>query len=407
MKDALESDLWAWERIPEKLVRYAWRSRGYTSFEEQAAILNMTVANLQKEEAEVHDWVQKSMKLESVPEVLPSELEWEMDPLPGEKEKVMLIEQGEGQWFSVPEWMRCELTTRLHTWRVAMNKVNLRIGQRALQGFQKTRPQTVALEKLQALNPSKIVFDLEQQAPVEGKLQVDLAKNYVQIEMKMDPPVMIAVGDGPAMKVKLVQRTLSEDHQSKPADALFMLRPSVINDLLDAYASDEDGKKEEGQPAEGEEEEGQKTEGDCEDIGLDQAPLEGEEEDASEEESDHDEVAIATAVAVDLENYNQHVSTVGPHGDTRIRVFRNGQWESVTNTTPLDARLQLPPRHGAKVQKHKDTPAGAQRWQAWYPGVEPRSKHSTGPDAREAVLTWVHEHHRQWLHQQGLFQTVD
>ena len=52
MKDALESDLWAFESIPEKLVRYAWRSRGYISVEEHAALLNMTVADLEKEEEE-------------------------------------------------------------------------------------------------------------------------------------------------------------------------------------------------------------------------------------------------------------------------------------------------------------------------------------------------------------------
>ena len=38
-------------------------------------MLHMTVDDLQKENAEMREWVQKNMKLESIPEVLPSELE--------------------------------------------------------------------------------------------------------------------------------------------------------------------------------------------------------------------------------------------------------------------------------------------------------------------------------------------
>jgi hypothetical protein len=40
LEDALECDRWAWENIPTKLIRYAWRSRGYTDEQKQAEMFS-------------------------------------------------------------------------------------------------------------------------------------------------------------------------------------------------------------------------------------------------------------------------------------------------------------------------------------------------------------------------------
>ena len=170
-----------------------------------------------------------------------------------------------------------------------------------------------------------------------------------------------------------------------------MLKPSIITDLLDTYASDADGESED---------EVEVIPSDEEVFFLDvppgQAPLEGDGEDASEEEDDDDELAVATKCAGDVEKCKHHIFTVGPTGETTTKVHKDGQWVDVSVTTPLDAKLQLPPRPGTKVQQHKHTAAGNHKWQAWYPGAQPASRHITGPNAREDVLKWAWEQHEQW-----------
>ena len=108
------------------------------------------------------------------------------------------------------------------------------------------------------------------------------------------------------------------------------------------------------------------------------------------EEGDGDKV-------VEVEDFPNHLHTVGKKGDLITKVKMDGTWVRVTMRTPLDAKHQLPPRFGAKVQRHKDNDAGAEKWQAWYPGAEPQSHHRTGPTAREEVLQWCRERHAEYM----------
>jgi len=382
LEDALESDLWAWLNIPQKIVRYAWRSRGYTDAQKQAEMLNLRLEELQEEEKEALGWIKKSLMLQSIPEVLPSELAWEMDPIPGEKEKVMLIEGSPGLWHSVPEWMRWVLESHLSRWRHAMNHINVNIGKRHLKGHEPTPSQIGALEKLHKCNPHSIVFDLAKKAAVEGKLDVGEAseRNYVQIVMKMDDPLTIAVGDESPRGVRLVQRTVGQNAEPKPDDASFMLKPSHIKQLLEAYASEDDG-----------EEENLNDEDTSGDLPPDQAPLEGEDDESSEEEEDGD------LVVYDVEDLQNHFHTIGKKGDLITKIKMDDTWVRVTMSTPLDAKHRLPPRKGARVERHKDTKAGAEKWQAWYPGAQPESHHRTGSTAREEVLQWCCERHAEYM----------
>ena len=125
-----------------------------------------------------------------------------------------------------------------------MYKVNLSVGKRHVAGRKAAATQLATVEKLQNLNPDCIVFDLDKKAVLERN-QVEAGKagesSWVQIVMQMDPLVTIALGDGAATQVKLVERTLGENAPAKPEDALFMLQPSAITALLQAYASDADG----------------------------------------------------------------------------------------------------------------------------------------------------------------------
>jgi len=268
-----------------------------------------------------------------------------------------------------------------------MNKINVNIGKRHLKGHEPTPSQISALENLHKFNPHSIVFDLAKKAAVEGKLDVGQAseKNYVQIVMKMDHPLTIAVGDESPRQVRLVQRTVGQHAAPKPDDASFMLKPTRISELLDTYASaDEDC------ALEGDGEEENENEDTHADLPPDGAPLEGEEDEASEEEGDWHMV-------VEVEDFPNHFHTVGLNGDLITKVKMDDTWVRVTMRTPLDAKHQLPPRFGAKVQRHKDTDAGAEKWQAWYPGAEPQSRHRTGPTAREEVLQWCREKHAEYL----------
>ena len=127
------------------------------------------------------------------------------------------------------------------------------------------------------------------------------------------------------------------------------------------------------------------------DLPPDEAPLEGEDDESSEEEEDGD------LVVYDVEDWQNHFHTIGKKGDLITKIKMDDTWVRVTMRTPLDAKHQLPPRFKAKVQRHKDTDAGAEKWQAWYPGAEPQSHHRTGPTAREEVLQWCQERHAEYL----------
>ena len=55
------------------------------------------------------------------------------------------------------------------------------------------------------------------------------------------------------------------------------------------------------------------------------------------------------------------------------------------------------------MQRHKDNDAGAEKWQARYPGAVPASRHRTGSNAREEVLKWCWERHVEYQKsQQGV-----
>ena len=41
--------VWAWEHLPESLVRWAWRSRGYTTFSQQAQYLKISEEQLRQD----------------------------------------------------------------------------------------------------------------------------------------------------------------------------------------------------------------------------------------------------------------------------------------------------------------------------------------------------------------------
>ena len=132
--------------------------------------------------------------------------------------------------------------------------------------------------------------------------------------------------------------------------------------------------------------------------------LESEADHTSEEE-DGDEAALAPDCAIVLEQFQRQVFTVGPAGEIITYVRMVGRWVNVTANTSIDVKHRLPPRTGAKVQRHTDNDAGADQWQAWYPGAAPSSTQSAGSNAREEVLKWCWDRHMEY--QQASYECVD
>ena len=87
---ALEGDLWSWNQIPSKLIRWAWRSRGYVSLEEHIQLCGLTEEEVETEVTNCRGMLSAALQLEKIPEVPPSELEWIGSPQHGEVQKMML-----------------------------------------------------------------------------------------------------------------------------------------------------------------------------------------------------------------------------------------------------------------------------------------------------------------------------
>ena len=185
-----------------------------------------------------------------------------------------------------------------------------------------------------------------------------------------------------------------------------------ITELLATYASVEDCEEEDSEKKDGKEEAKytlfslSASDADCEeDHASVEAPVESEEDDASEEEDDGDKASLAPDCEIVLEDFQRQVFTVGPGNEiiTYVRMF--GRWVNVTANTSIDVKHRLPPRTGAKVQRHRDNDAGADQWQAWYPGAVPASRHCAGSNAREEVLKWCWERHVEY--QQANYEVVE
>ena len=74
-EDLLIGDVWAWEGLPRKISRWAWRSRGFVTLEEQAE-MQEDPEILKDDDENIKGLVKDLLRLEAIPDVLEKACPW-------------------------------------------------------------------------------------------------------------------------------------------------------------------------------------------------------------------------------------------------------------------------------------------------------------------------------------------
>lgn len=166
LEHIVKSSLWAWENMPDTLMRWAWTSRGFCSEQEMAAMNSLPLDKIQQDEDSVKELQRKLEALDDIPPVaetvedpilravaktlLPLPKKWYVAVRPTTLKNMLQ----DYEWEPLPKWMRESLDRELLNHYESLR--SLTFEKIAAHHSQKTLPAK-KLEELKKVEAKKYV----------------------------------------------------------------------------------------------------------------------------------------------------------------------------------------------------------------------------------------------------------
>ena len=423
---ALTADMYSWRSLPEKVVRWAWRSRGLVTREEQANWADMSEEALVEQDQQCRGLLKDLIHLETLPEVHSKDLQWETDPQPGEKVQIMLLEGTENQVL-VPKKLQTTLIHRISQYRQKLYNHEQAIYNRQHNGGRgPTASMAKKLEEIKASQVTQFLYECTREYVVThdvSKLDDATLARCTLFHVDMGHPARVKQAAEEWKTVRLLERSVeaAQDEQW-PAMPLPLQNASTsesehvneLRKLLADYSSDAEDEDED-PPEEGDEDEDPAGEGDeYEDQELEEAivGMEEDEELAYYSGSDENQFFEDSLFEDWPEGLEEDQPITGPDvllqqccsatvipGDEEedlvvmARMAHKDAWSRMQGGSRV-----LPLKKGIRLQRWQWS-NGRVRWQAWYPGAYPASHAYTSGDSQVAfteVVSWLWQWHRHY-----------